>query len=113
MIWYLIFMVLGFFLGVEIAIAKGRSGALWGLLCFLFPFLVLILIVQPKTEKRQVDEEQKKTKIGIKRGDLKSCPDCAEAVLQAAKVCKHCGYRWIVKGETDCPSGEPPLTTEP
>jgi len=24
----------------------------------------------------------------------KTCPDCAESVLPAAKVCKHCGYRW-------------------
>jgi ribosomal protein L37AE/L43A len=24
----------------------------------------------------------------------KRCPDCAETVLAAAKVCKHCGYRF-------------------
>ena len=24
----------------------------------------------------------------------KACPDCAETVLEAAKVCKHCGYRF-------------------
>ena len=25
---------------------------------------------------------------------MKTCPDCAEDVKDAAKVCKHCGYRW-------------------
>jgi hypothetical protein len=24
----------------------------------------------------------------------KKCPDCAEAVLADARVCKHCGYRF-------------------
>jgi hypothetical protein len=24
----------------------------------------------------------------------KTCPDCAETVLEAARVCKHCGYRF-------------------
>ena len=24
----------------------------------------------------------------------KQCPDCAETILRAAKVCKHCGYRF-------------------
>jgi hypothetical protein len=26
--------------------------------------------------------------------DEKQCPDCAETVLAAARVCKHCGYRF-------------------
>jgi hypothetical protein len=24
----------------------------------------------------------------------KKCPDCAETVLEEARVCKHCGYRF-------------------
>ena len=27
-------------------------------------------------------------------GAIKTCPDCAETVLAAARVCKHCGYRF-------------------
>ena len=27
-------------------------------------------------------------------GPLKTCPDCAEDVKEAARKCKHCGYRW-------------------
>jgi len=29
----------------------------------------------------------------------KQCPDCAETVLAAANVCKHCGYRFARQGE--------------
>lgn len=29
----------------------------------------------------------------------KRCPDCAEEVLAAARVCKHCRYRWEGHGE--------------
>jgi hypothetical protein len=27
-------------------------------------------------------------------GETKTCPDCAETVLAAARVCKHCGFRF-------------------
>jgi hypothetical protein len=27
-------------------------------------------------------------------GESKTCPDCAETVLAAARVCKHCGFRF-------------------
>ena len=27
-------------------------------------------------------------------GPTRECPDCAETVLAAARVCKHCGYRF-------------------
>jgi hypothetical protein len=33
-------------------------------------------------------------------GATKTCPDCAETVLDAARVCKHCGYRFAEAVET-------------
>tara|TARA_B110000090_G_C13301197_1_gene415847 strand:- start:480 stop:761 length:282 start_codon:yes stop_codon:yes gene_type:complete len=30
----------------------------------------------------------------VTKGQLKTCPDCAEEVMQDARKCKHCGYRW-------------------
>lgn len=38
----------------------------------------------------------------------KTCPDCAEQVQQAARVCKHCGYRFDeapASGQTPPPQG--------
>jgi len=33
--------------------------------------------------------------------ETKSCPDCAETVLAAANVCKHCGYRFDEQAAPD------------
>lgn len=33
-------------------------------------------------------------KDSVTRGQLKICLDCAEEVMQDARKCKHCGYRW-------------------
>lgn len=36
----------------------------------------------------------------------KCCPDCAEAILADARVCKHCGYRFDVSAQTTMPGHE-------
>jgi hypothetical protein len=41
----------------------------------------------------------------------KKCPDCAEAVLADARVCKHCGYRFALAGGGKAPSK--PTTNQP
>ena len=37
--------------------------------------------------------------------ETKECPDCAETVLAAARICKHCRYRF--DGEQDVVADEP------
>jgi len=34
------------------------------------------------------------TSTQVAHAATKKCPDCAETILAAAKVCKHCGYRF-------------------
>ena len=34
-------------------------------------------------------------------GEVKICPDCAEEVKAAARVCRFCGYRWPTRGAGD------------
>jgi hypothetical protein len=34
-----------------------------------------------------------------RQAETKECPDCAETILVAARVCKHCGYRFESKPE--------------
>ena len=36
----------------------------------------------------------KSTPKAVTQAKTKACPDCAETILAAAKVCKHCGYRY-------------------
>jgi hypothetical protein len=38
----------------------------------------------------------------------KRCPDCAETVLAAARVCKHCGYEFFPAGQYQPPPPAPP-----
>ncbi|WP_420063884.1 DUF2510 domain-containing protein [Mycobacterium marinum] len=37
----------------------------------------------------------------------KKCPDCAEAILAEARVCKHCGFRFAADTPQAAPSGRP------
>ena len=34
----------------------------------------------------------------VSPADTKRCPDCAEEILAAARVCKHCRYRFDEPG---------------
>jgi hypothetical protein len=47
----------------------------------------------PAPVKREVP------RVGAPRAATKHCPDCAEEVLAAARVCKHCRYRFDEPGE--------------
>ncbi len=38
-----------------------------------------------------------------KKPTTKKCPDCAETILAAAKVCKHCGYRFATAARSASP----------
>jgi hypothetical protein len=38
---------------------------------------------------------------GVGEGGAKICPDCAETVLDAARICKHCGHEFAPEASTD------------
>jgi hypothetical protein len=46
------------------------------------------------------DVKREVPRIGAPRAATKHCPDCAEEVLAAARVCKHCRYRFDEPGDT-------------
>ena len=73
-----------------IASNRGRSGFLWFLLSVVIsPLLALILVLVLPNHAYGVQVPSQDTH--------KKCPDCAELVLQEAKVCKHCGAKFYPK----------------
>ncbi len=69
--WIIIALIFGF-VGSSLAKYKGRNQLLWGVLCTLFPLLVIAILLLPP-------------------GETKKCPHCAEIIKTDANLCKHCG----------------------
>jgi len=68
-----------------IAAGKGQSGCGWFILAFLFgPLALLVAVVLPS---RPDYVEQ----LSLDRGELRTCPQCAESVRVAAIKCRYCG----------------------
>jgi hypothetical protein len=83
-----------------IANNKNRDGCGWLVLGFLLgPFAILMILASPALPTKKSFIE---TKDGPK---TKKCPFCAEEILNAAIVCKHCGR--------DLPKPEPQTSPPP
>jgi hypothetical protein len=73
-----------------IAPSRGRSGFGWFLISLLIsPLfgLILVLALPSKNANVQVDRDRR-------AGRVKDCPQCAETVKSAAKVCRFCGHKF-------------------
>lgn len=57
--------------------------------------LVEALAHPPRTPRRETPRPQ----VGAAAAATKHCPDCAEEILAAARVCKHCRYRFDEPGD--------------
>ncbi len=74
-IWFVIALAAGF-----LADRKHRHGGWWFLICAIVPIAIVILIVLPPGN--------------VGAPETKACPMCAEQVLAAAKICKHCQHEF-------------------
>ncbi|MBU9174012.1 zinc ribbon domain-containing protein [Burkholderia gladioli] len=73
-----------------IANAKNRSPLAWAILAI--PLGLFATIVVACSKKLPLDE---KPAVGFPmREDEKQCPQCAESVKYAAKVCRFCGHQF-------------------
>lgn len=72
-----------------IAPSRGRSGFGWFLISLVIsPLFGLILVLAlPSRAKMLADKDRQ-------YGRVKDCPQCAETVKSAAKVCRFCGHKF-------------------
>lgn len=90
MSWVIIWLVLVITTGI-IADRKGRSVIGWLALAVLVaPITILILLALPSVKPPPALPVLEANDIPA----TKLCPECAEPVRVAAKVCRHCGYRF-------------------
>ena len=59
-----------------IASKKGRNPLLWGLVCFIFPLLILVVGIIPPL---------------VKTGKTKQCPYCNKVIKESDSDCRYCG----------------------
>lgn len=102
--WTDLAVIAGFWLLIAFACAfiasnKGRSGVLWFVIGAMTAVLGLIVIAALPTEQRP----------RTSKGEVKQCPFCAEEILAAAVVCKHCGRDIPAASQAAAASEDGPL----
>lgn len=78
-IWFIASIIVGIAAG-----KRGRGSGNWFILSLIISPLLsaLLLLVQPDLSKDA----------GATIDPVRKCPKCAETILAAASVCKHCGH---------------------
>lgn len=99
-------MLLGAILNGLLASSRGRGAIAWALLGAFFPLISLLALVLMKDLKTTNSAEEKLAESEHKRrlaeiraetavsSDTKICPQCAETIKSAAKVCRFCGNKF-------------------
>jgi hypothetical protein len=97
----ILWLLMGAVSGV-IASNKGRSGLGFGLLGVFFgPIGIIAAALVSPIVARPVQGLQKR------------CPECAEVVQSAAKVCRYCGHRFSEQSESEAILAAPVQHPEP
>lgn len=71
----ILLQILAAVIGAVIAAKKGRNGLLWGLLCFSFPILVIVVTLLPPV----------RTRTAVRR-----CPSCYREMREDEVICRFC-----------------------
>jgi MFS family permease len=82
--------ILGAILNGVIASNKGRNVAGWVALSVLLTPLVVLILLALRSLKVQVPTEVRVAPTG----PVKICPDCAEQVAAAARICRYCRHEF-------------------
>ena len=89
---FVIFWIICGGVAAMITSSKGGSGGIGFLVGLLLGPIGIIIALFMGSDAGKVEKQ-------VSTGQMKQCPRCAEAVLPAAKVCKHCqhefDYDWL------------------
>jgi hypothetical protein len=84
--------VLPIFVGKSIGDRKGRAGWAWGLLLGWLGVIIVACLSDKRSDAHQLQPGHPVSLPQPQSG--KTCPDCAETVQPAARVCRFCGHRF-------------------
>jgi hypothetical protein len=86
-IWIIVAIV-----GAIVAGNKGRSAVGWFFLCLLLtPLAILVLLALPTLK---LPEPQPVRVVAEPEDATKTCPQCAEVIKAAAKICRFCRHEF-------------------
>ncbi|MCZ6860890.1 MAG: zinc ribbon domain-containing protein [Alphaproteobacteria bacterium] len=87
-LWILIWLALASAVAAY-ANERGRSAVGWLFFSIFFsPILGFVIVAATPNLKAEAEDRARD------QSRSKTCPQCAETVKQAAKVCRHCGYQF-------------------
>lgn len=72
---YIVINLIAAAVGAYVAGKKGRNWAVWGILCFIFPLTLVIVLFLPSV---------------LSRGVTKQCPECGRIIPHNAMTCDFC-----------------------
>jgi hypothetical protein len=102
-LWFLCAVITAY-----VALEKNRSALGWFVLgCLSGSFGVILIAYLPKLPSRAEVAADKRAVADFLK-PKKQCPECAETILEVARVCRYCGQRF-----TSEPAAQPPAIAAP